>query len=72
MSEVTEEDLNMVEFFIKDKCDVTRWTQWEERKDVIFKQFPILKLPLDKEFEAEILMKAAVQEVSDYNYDNFM
>ena len=34
---VTEEDQNMIVYFIREKGDIERWSQWEERKPIIAK-----------------------------------
>jgi len=61
--EVTEEDRNMVVYFIQEKGDVTRWVQWEKRKGVIGKEYPELIAALDAQIVADRTLKAVVHSI---------
>ena len=66
MSELTEEDINMAIYFLKEKGDITRWCGWEDRKKVFAKEFPMLFIALEKERAANQLMDATIRELEAY------
>jgi len=41
---LTKDDKNMVCYFLKVKGDITRWCDWENKKDEIFKEYPDLEV----------------------------
>ena len=50
---VTQEDISMINYFIINKGDITRWVDWKFRKKIIQKEFPELIYALDKFEHAE-------------------
>ena len=64
---LTEETINSLLYFFTEK-DVDRWTGWEENKDEILSELPLLRIFLDKEKELNALSKAAQRELEDYNF----
>ncbi len=69
MKKLTEETINSLLYFFTEK-DVDRWTDWEENKDEILSELPLLRIFLDKEKELNALSKAAQRELEDYNFDS--
>ena len=63
LDSVTEDDLNMIAYFILERGNITRWSQWEERKPVIAKEFPELLAALDALTVAERTVRAIVQNM---------
>jgi len=39
---ITEEDINLIKYFIKHKGDINCWIDWEEKRDAIAKLYPEL------------------------------
>lgn len=62
LDSMTQDDLNMIAYFILERGDITRWSQWEERKPVIVKEFPELLAALDALTVAEQTVRSIVQK----------
>lgn len=58
---ITEEDLAMVKYFIREKGDVTRWIDWEEKKNAIFQFYPELRTALHNLERAELELKHVLE-----------
>lgn len=58
---VTEEDRLMVDYFIREKGDITRWSAWEQRKPVIAAEYPELIAALKQVTIAERTLDAVVE-----------
>ena len=54
---VTDEDVNMVQYYWLKSGSPEHWGMWEERKEVIFEKYPALKAALESQ--------AAVQQTLD-------
>ena len=59
----TNEDRRMVVYFIRDKGDITRWTEWESRKSIICEAYPDLAFALTQRVTAYCLMNAALDRI---------
>lgn len=46
LSEYTQEDLNMLQYFHEEKDDHTRFSHWERIKDSVNRDFPLLQKSL--------------------------
>lgn len=57
---VTEEDVLMVSYFLKEKGDITRWSSWKDRKKVILKKYPALGDAISRLASAEQTLKMVV------------
>ncbi len=64
---LNEDMINSLHYFLTEK-EVDRWTRWEEHKDEILQELPLLKLYLEKERELGALGRAVQRELEDYNY----
>ncbi len=62
---VTDDDKRMICHFIREKGDITRWTDWEERKADIGVEYPELIAALDNLIIAERTLNAIVLKISD-------
>ena len=60
---ITDEDLRSVRYFIEEKGDVTRWTDWDEKKAAIFALHPDLRLALNNMEVAELALKHALENL---------
>lgn len=60
---VTEEDVNMVTYFILERGDITRWSSWEKRKAEIAEEYPELIAALYTVDIAERTLKAVVNNM---------
>lgn len=58
-------NLNSVKHFIEEKNDISRWVYWDDEKENILKQFPELKIALDAQITADMLMELALSKISD-------
>lgn len=60
---VTDEDRAMLDYFINEKGDITRWCRWEERKPVIAAEMPELIAALDAVDAAEQMLATIMRGV---------
>lgn len=60
---MTADDLRSVVYFGREKGDVSRYINWPEVSDCVLSAFPILRIALEKNREAEILFEAAMVEL---------
>lgn len=63
--EITEEDRQMVLYFIQEKGDITRWSDWESRRGVIFRAYPALKTALDYLAVSETMMDNVLNRIEE-------
>ena len=63
MDRLTEEDLNRLSYFIGWKGDVTRWCGWEEKKELVFSEFPLLEEAFKHSRLAEEMITAVQQQL---------
>ena len=64
---LSEETIRALNYFFTEK-DVDRWTGWEDNKDEILEELPILRIFLDKQKELEALGRAVQRELEDLQY----
>jgi hypothetical protein len=62
---VTEDDINMIDYFINQKGDITRWCHWEKRKEEIEKEYPELIAALNNLTIAERTLNAVVKNITN-------
>ncbi len=62
---LTDADRNSIKYFIEDKGDITRWTEWEEKKDAIFRGYPALRSALFNLEVAELTLKTVVAGIAN-------
>jgi len=55
----------MICYFLKEKGDITRWGEWEERKADIEKEYPELIDALNRLIIAERTLKAIVDMIGN-------
>jgi hypothetical protein len=60
---VTENDKNMICYFIRERGDIARWSDWEKRKAAIEEEYPELIIALDNLMIAERTLKAIVEKI---------
>ncbi len=58
---IDDEDLRMVRYFIEERGDVTRWCDWDEKKEAIFALHPELRLALNNLELAELALKHVLE-----------
>lgn len=46
--QLTDEDRNSIAYFILERGDVTRWSQWQEKKHLVMIHYPELIMLLDQ------------------------
>ena len=63
---ITENDVEMVKYFILEKGDITRWSSWEERKLTIAAAYPELMFSLHA---AEMSQRNLRHVVENLRYD---
>ncbi len=61
---ITEEDRNNIAYFIKEKGDIERWVNWEERKEDIEAEYPELIAAIKQVEIAERTLAAIVEKIS--------
>ena len=61
----TEEDYNMIKYFWEEKGDITRWANWEKRKNVIFFNHPELAYAMDDYDKALKFMNLVVKMLGE-------
>jgi hypothetical protein len=52
-------------YFITHKQDVTRWSSWEDRREIILREYPKLKKALMELQEAEDYLSYVIEKISD-------
>lgn len=62
---ITDTDRNMICYFIKEKGDITRWSNWLERKADIEAEYPELIVALASLTIAERTLRAIVESISE-------
>lgn len=62
---ITEEDRRMVKYFLEEKGDVTRWCDWEEKKEALFTLYPELHTALFNLDVAERTLKHVVEGIAN-------
>ena len=62
---VTDEDKNMICYFLTEKGDITRWCHWEKRKADIKEEYPELIAALTGLIIAEKTLDAIVEKISN-------
>ncbi|AAQ96526.1 hypothetical protein [Vibrio phage VP16T] len=60
---ITPEDLDTMKYFIEEKGDVTRWVDWDEKKDAIFALHPELRRALNDLELAELRLAQALEGI---------
>lgn len=63
--QITDEDRHMIAHFIRYKGDITRWTGWEARKDVIMAAYPTLVPLIDEVEQAERDLLDLVERIEE-------
>ena len=64
-SKLTNDDLNMIVYFHREKGDLTRWCDWENKKDQIKVEFPELIAAHDNLIVAKRTINAIVENISN-------
>jgi len=64
---VTEDDINMIGYFLNETGDIERWSRWEERKGDIDAQYPELVAALKNLKIAKRTLEIIAKSVVD-NY----
>lgn len=65
MSQLTPEDIRSIKYFITDKGDITRWCDWEAKKEQVRLQFPELIAALHAQITADRTLAAVVKSLPD-------
>jgi hypothetical protein len=66
---VTESDINMIDYFLIDRGDITRWCAWEKRRPVIEKTFPELIAALNTHEVAKKTLARVARSIVDEIYE---
>ncbi len=59
-SRLTSSDVETMAYFILERGDVTRWSQWEQKKDLVAEQFPAIIRALQEIKYQEAVLRAAI------------
>jgi len=62
---LTEQDKDMIVYFIQERGDIERWTGWEDVKEQAYEEYPDLLFALNRTKLAEKLLNAAVKRIRD-------
>ncbi len=62
---MTEDARNMVIYFIEEMGDITRWSQWEQCKHLIFIEYPELRIALEQRQLADLMLSAALGKIKN-------
>jgi len=62
---LTEEDFIMIDYFINDEGDITRWIAWEEKKPLIEAQIPELIYLINQADQATNALKRYAKYLVD-------
>lgn len=62
---LTEEDISSAAYFIKEKGDITRWSNWEEKKPLFMRQHPGLIAALSRVEFAERELSQIINAMED-------
>lgn len=65
---ITQEDINMICYFLKEKSDITRWSEWKTRKEIITNEFPELVEAINNLEIDEKTLNRIVDNISDKIY----
>ncbi len=65
MTEITNEDLRLIYYYLNDYDEVERLDVWEEKKDAVLSKFPELRIYLDLKRTADIMKERALQDIRD-------
>jgi hypothetical protein len=60
MSGLTEEDLNMLDYFWNQKEDIERWSSWKERRPIIQQSHPEIVRAWDDYQTARRMLTAVI------------
>jgi len=64
---LTADDYDAIEYFHREKGDITRWSRWEERKPIIREIHPELVDAIERLTAAERTLLAVVEFVLKYH-----
>ena len=64
---LSKETVRNLSYFFTEK-DVARWTGWDDNREEILKEIPILRIYLDKQIELEALGREAQRVLEDMEY----
>ena len=62
---ILEDHIETLLYFWDEKEDITRWMDWEDKKEEIFKQFPLLEFALMAEQQAQALKKVCIKKLEE-------
>ncbi len=62
---ITEEDRRTIRYFVQEKGDITRWSEWDEKKDAIFATWPQLRVALHNLDVAERNLDMIVEGIAN-------
>ncbi len=57
---LTSTDIETMAYFILERGDVTRWSQWEQKRDLVAAQFPMIIRALQEIKYQEAVLRAAI------------
>lgn len=62
---VTNADRRMISYFIMEKGDITRWVNWNSRKEIIEAEYPELVKALQDYAAAEKILHLVVKNIEN-------
>ena len=65
ISKLSTEDKKMIVYFWRDKEDLTRWSEWEEKLPLIQKEYPLLIYSFYKYLSTVETMNAIVTRIEE-------
>ena len=64
-AQVTDKDRHMVVYFLREMGDITRWCDWEQRKDTILMAYPSLATALEVQQRAAIMLENVLDKIEE-------
>ena len=68
MEKMTMEDLRMVKYFWEEKEDISRWCDWEKRKEIIRKEAPEIVKAWEDYYTSRRILYAVVESIPNNDY----
>lgn len=63
MSKITQEDRNSLRYFHEEKGDITRWVNWEDKKELFFEEYPELRTAIDNLRAWNLIMNSIIAAI---------
>ena len=68
--DVSASDVRTVIYFIQEKGDINRWTEWDKKKKAIAAKYPHLIEAIERVSVAERTLAAVLKDIEQDSYDD--